>query len=627
MTKKQKKMLVRIIISFVILAAEMILFGTGAVSLGRWELAFYLIPYLIIGYDILRKAVLGLINRQLFDESFLMTIATIGAFATGEYSEGTAVMLFYQVGELFQSCAVSRSRRSIAELMDIRPDHANIEDENGMLIEVDPEEIAVGDTIVIKSGEKIPLDGVVISGTSSVDTSALTGESVPRDISEGSEVISGCINLTGTIRVRVSKEFGQSTVAKILELVENSQEKKSRSENFITKFARVYTPAVVAAAVILAVVPPLVTGEPFAEWVYRAMTFLVISCPCALVISVPLSFFSGIGGASRSGILIKGGNYIEALANAGIIAFDKTGTLTKGVFEVTAIHPDNTDSGTLLDIACHAECYSTHPIAASLKKAYGKKCVPSRISDVSEIAGHGVTALIDGKRVCAGNLKLMAAQGITAAHDCHHSGTAVHVSCDDVYMGHIIISDTLKDNAAKAIHQLKTNGIKTTVMLTGDDERIAKQCAEQLKIDRYHAGLLPKDKVDILEELLTEKCDPQTLIFAGDGINDAPVLTRADIGIAMGAMGSDAAIEAADVVLMDDDPAKIATAIRIAQKTMSIVRQNIVFALGIKAAVLILGALGFANMWAAVFADVGVSVIAIINATRSGQAEPAPRRD
>lgn len=616
MTGRQKKNLIRIIVSFIILAGEMIFFGITKTDIGKWELVCYLVPYLIIGYDILRKAFLGIIHLQVFDECFLMTIATVGAFATGEYSEGTAVMLFYQVGELFQSYAVSKSRRSISQLMDIRPDFANIEDENGELVKVNPEEVEIDSIITVKPGEKIPLDGVVVSGTSAADTSALTGEPVPRDIGEGSQVISGCINLTGNIRVRVTKEFGQSTVSKILELVENSQEKKSKSENFITRFARVYTPAVVIGAVLLAVIPPLVTGDDFGKWIYRALTFLVISCPCALVISVPLSFFGGIGGASRSGVLIKGGNYLEALSKAGVMVFDKTGTLTRGSFEVTAVHSGEGSKEKLLEIACLAECYSNHPISLSLKRAWGQKCDTSQVSDVEEIPGHGVKAVIGGKKVLCGNLKLMQAENIKEAHDCHRTGTAVHVAADGIYQGHIIISDSLKDGAKETISGVKEMGVRKTVMLTGDDKRVGAHCAEELKIDEYHAQLLPADKVDCVEKLLSEKGSDEALVFVGDGVNDAPVLTRADIGIAMGGIGSDAAIEAADIVLMDDDPLKIITAMKISRKTMKIVRENIVFALAVKAAVLILGAVGFANMWAAVFADVGVSVIAIINAMR-----------
>ncbi len=619
MTRKQKKMLVRIIISFIILAAEMIIFGLTELSAEGYNtvrIIAFLVPYLIIGYDILRKAVINIFHGQVFDEHFLMTIATVGAFATGEYSEGTAVMLFYQVGELFQSCAVHRSRKSVAELMDIRPDHANIENENGELISKAPEEIAAGDIIVVKPGEKIPLDGVVVTGNSTVDTAAMTGESVPREVSEGGEVISGCINMSGILRVRVTKEFGQSTVSKILELVENSASLKSKSENFISRFAKYYTPAVVISAAVLSVVPPLITGDPFSMWIHRAMTFLVISCPCALVISVPLSFFCGIGGASGQGVLIKGSNYLEALASAGTMVFDKTGTLTKGSFEVTAVHSDNTDTAVLLELAAHAECYSDHPVSRSLRQAYGKPCDPKRVSDTEEIAGHGVAALIDGKRVLAGNLRLMEREGITA-HDCHKAGTAVHVAADGKYLGHIIISDSIKEGAKEAVLSVRNEGIKKIVMLTGDDKGAAEAVSGELMLDEIHAQLLPADKVEKVEELLAHKPKGTTLVFVGDGINDAPVLTRADVGIAMGAMGSDAAIEAADIVLMDDDPRKIASAVRLSRKTLAIVRQNIVFALGVKFAVLILGAAGLTGMWAAVFADVGVSVIAILNAMRA----------
>ncbi len=617
MTRKQKKVLIRIIVSFVILAAEMIFFEASGIEAGILEPVLYLIPYVIIGYDILRKAVINIFHGQVFDENFLMTVATIGAFFTGEYSEGTAVMLFYQTGELFQSYAVGKSRKSIRELMDICPDYANIEDESGNLVQTDPETISPGDIIIVKPGEKIPLDGVIVSGTSTVDTSALTGESVPRDVTDGSEVISGCINLSGIIRVSVTKEFGQSTAAKILELVENSATKKSRSENFITKFSRVYTPAVVIGAVLLAVLPPLIFGGGFGEWVHRAMTFLVISCPCALVISIPLSFFCGIGGASKQGILIKGGNYLEALSEAGIMVFDKTGTLTKGTFEVTAVHPEDSDADKLLETAALAECYSDHPISVSLRRAWGKSCNTSALGEVKEIAGHGVIAVIDGKKTAVGNMKLMKAENISGAHECHKAGTAVHVACEGVYMGHIIISDTVKDGAAEAITALRSRGVRKTVMLTGDDRRVGESAAKELGIDEYRAELLPADKVECVEALLESREKNEKLVFAGDGINDAPVLTRADVGIAMGAMGSDAAIEAADIVLMDDNPAKIVTAIDISRKTTRIVRQNIVFALAVKFGVLILGALGYTGMWAAVFADVGVSVIAILNAMRT----------
>ena len=588
---------------------------------GAVRIILYLAAYLTIGYDILRKAGKGIAKRRMFDENFLMAVATVGAIAlaiidkSGDFNEAVLVMLFYQIGELFQGYAEGKSRRSISALMDIRPDYANVECD-GQLKKVDPDEVAVSSVIVVQPGEKVPIDGEVISGQSSLNTSALTGESLPRDVHAGDEVISGCINMTGVLRVRTTREFGESTVAKILELVENSQEKKSKSENFITKFSRYYTPAVVIGALLLAVIPSIITGDP-RTWIYRAMTFLVISCPCALVISIPLSFFSGIGGASKVGVLIKGGNYLEALASAGIAVFDKTGTLTKGSFEVTAVHPDSIDETALLEIACLAECYSDHPISLSLKRAWGKECDTSRISGVTEVAGQGVKAVIDGKNVAVGNLKLMNAVNAEGAHDCHKTGTAVHVAVDGVYKGHIIISDSLKDGAAEAIRDLKQLGIRKTVMLTGDDRRVGADCAKTLGIDEYHAELLPADKVDCVEKLLSEKQEKETLVFVGDGINDAPVLTRADIGIAMGAMGSDAAIEAADIVLMDDNPHKIATAMKIARKTISIVHQNIVFALGVKALILILGALGMADMWGAVFADVGVSIIAILNAMRA----------
>lgn len=610
-------MLTRIIISFVIIAAEMVFFHVCQREWGIIEPIAFAVPYLIIGYDILKKAIVNIFHGQVFDENFLMTVATIGAFATGEYDEASAVMLFYQVGELFQSYAVNKSRKSISELMDIRPDYANIEDEQGNIVKVEPDEVKIDDVIVVLAGEKIPLDGVVVSGTSTADTSALTGESVPREIYEGSEVISGCINLTGKIKVKVTKEFGQSTVAKILELVESSSSKKSRSENFITRFSRVYTPAVVIGAVLLAVIPPLVTGGNWVEWLQRAMTFLVISCPCALVISIPLSFFCGIGGASKQGILIKGSNYLENLAKAHTIVFDKTGTLTKGSFGVTSVHGESVSDDELLEMAAMAETYSSHPISKSLKDAWGKTADTSRISDVQEIAGHGISAVIDGRRVLAGNLKLMVREKIEGAHDCHKAGTAVHVACDGVYMGHIIISDSLKDTSKEAISAIRSVGVEKTVMLTGDEKRTAEAVSAELGLDEFHAELLPGDKVDCVEKLISDKPEDRTLVFVGDGINDAPVLTRADIGIAMGALGSDAAIEAADIVLMDDDPAKIASAVRISVKTLKIVRQNIVFALGVKFLVLALGALGFANMWAAVFADVGVSVIAILNAMRA----------
>ncbi|WP_071427229.1 heavy metal translocating P-type ATPase [Merdimmobilis hominis] len=611
MTRKQKKQLTRIFLAAAIYAAALILPLTGAV-----QVALFLVGYVAAGGDIVLKAAKNISHGQVFDENFLMTVATIGALLLGEYSEGIAVMLFYQVGEWFQSYAVSKSRQSISSLMDIRPDYANVE-RDGQLVQVDPEEVAVGDSIMVKPGERIPLDGVVLTGTSTIDTSALTGESVPREVLEGDEVISGCINQSGMLTIRVSKEFGESTVAKILDLVENSSSKKSKSENFITKFARYYTPAVVVAAAVLAVVPPLMMGGSFLPWIQRALTFLVISCPCALVISIPLSFFGGIGGASKCGILIKGSNYLEALAQVTTVVFDKTGTLTQGSFEVTAIHPEHATEQELLGLAALVESYSDHPISLSLKKAWGKELDSSALSQVEEIAGHGVVATVGGKRVAAGNCKLMAKLGVQGARDCELAGTAVHVAVDGVYQGHIIISDVVKPDAKEAITALKRNGVRKTVMLTGDAEAVGKSVAQNLGLDEYHAELLPGDKVDELEKLLRQKGKGENLAFVGDGINDAPVLTRADVGIAMGGLGSDAAIEAADIVLMDDKPSKIATAIRISRKTLGIVRQNIVFALGVKAIVLLLGALGYASMWAAVFADVGVSVIAILNAIRA----------
>lgn len=611
MTRKQKKQLTRIFLAAAIYAAALILPLTGAV-----QVALFLVGYVVAGGDIVLKAAKNISHGQVFDENFLMTVATIGALLLGEYSEGIAVMLFYQVGEWFQSYAVSKSRQSISSLMDIRPDYANVE-RDGQLVQVDPEEVAVGDSIVVKPGERIPLDGVVLTGTSTIDTSALTGESVPREVLEGDEVISGCINQSGMLTIRVSKEFGESTVAKILDLVENSSSKKSKSENFITKFARYYTPAVVVAAAVLAVVPPLMMGGSFLPWIQRALTFLVISCPCALVISIPLSFFGGIGGASKCGILIKGSNYLEALAQVTTVVFDKTGTLTQGSFEVTAIHPEHATEQELLGLAALVESYSDHPISLSLKKAWGKELDSSALSQVEEIAGHGVVATVGGKRVAAGNRKLMAKLGVQGARDCELAGTAVHVAVDGVYQGHIIISDVVKPDAKEAITALKRNGVRKTVMLTGDAEAVGKSVAQNLGLDEYHAELLPGDKVDELEKLLRQKGKGENLAFVGDGINDAPVLTRADVGIAMGGLGSDAAIEAADIVLMDDKPSKIATAIRISRKTLGIVRQNIVFSLGVKAIVLLLGALGYASMWAAVFADVGVSVIAILNAIRA----------
>ena len=610
MSKKQKKMLVRIGAGAVLFALALLLPAEGTL-----RLAAFIVPYAVVGWDVLWRAVRNITRGQVFDENFLMALATVGAFATGEYPEGVAVMLFYQVGEWFQSYAVGRSRQSIASLMDIRPDYANIE-RDGNLQRVDPDSVAVGDVIVVKAGEKIPLDGVVLEGASAVDTAALTGESLPRDVQPGDDVISGCINKSGLLRVRVTKIFGESTVAKILDLVENSSSKKARAENFITRFARYYTPAVVIAAALLAVVPPLALGYAWNEWIHRALIFLVISCPCALVISVPLSFFGGIGGASKRGVLVKGSNYLEVLADAEIVVFDKTGTLTKGVFNVTAVHPDRVSEARLLELAALAESYSDHPISRSLREAYGKELETARVSDVEELSGRGVRAKIDGHTVCAGNDKLMEEAGVPW-HPCHRIGTTVHVSLDGEYVGHIVISDELKPDAAEAIAELKRRGVRKTVMLTGDAKAVGESVAKELGIDEVHAQLLPGDKVDRVEALLKEKSPRGKLAFVGDGINDAPVLSRADIGIAMGAFGSDAAIEAADIVLMDDKPSKIAVAMSIAKKTLRIVHQNIVFALGVKALVLLLGAAGMANMWEAVFADVGVSFIAILNASRA----------
>ena len=610
MSKKQKKMLVRIGAGAVLFALALLLPAEGTL-----RLAAFIVPYAVVGWDVLWRAVRNITRGQVFDENFLMALATVGAFATGEYPEGVAVMLFYQVGEWFQSYAVGRSRQSIASLMDIRPDYANIE-RDGKLHRVDPDSVAVGDVIVVKAGEKIPLDGVVLEGASAVDTAALTGESLPRDVQPGDDVISGCINKSGLLRVRVTKIFGESTVAKILDLVENSSSKKARAENFITRFARYYTPAVVIAAALLAVVPPLALGYAWNEWIHRALIFLVISCPCALVISVPLSFFGGIGGASKRGVLVKGSNYLEVLADAEIVVFDKTGTLTKGVFNVTAVHPDRVSEARLLELAALAESYSDHPISRSLREAYGKELETARVSDVEELSGRGVRAEIDGHTVCAGNDKLMEEVGVPW-HPCHRIGTTVHVSLDGEYVGHIVISDELKPDAAEAIAELKRRGVRKTVMLTGDAKAVGESVAKELGIDEVHAQLLPGDKVDRVEALLKEKSPRGKLAFVGDGINDAPVLSRADIGIAMGALGSDAAIEAADIVLMDDKPSKIAVAMSIAKKTLRIVHQNIVFALGVKALVLLLGAAGMANMWEAVFADVGVSFIAILNASRA----------
>ena len=608
LSRKERKMLGRII------TAALLLILVKLLPVEGWLAGLcYLIPYLIIGWDVLSKAVRNILNGQVFDENFLMAIATVGAFATAEYAEAVFVMLFYQTGELFQDYAVGKSRKSIAALMDIRPDTANLEGENGETEEVDPEDVEVGAVIVVKPGERIPLDGMVLSGSSSLDTAALTGESAPRDVAPGDAVISGCVNQTGLLRVKVTRPCSESTVSKILDLVENASEKKAVSEQFITRFARYYTPCVVIAAVLLAVIPPLFVGG-WGDWFHRALIFLVISCPCALVISVPLSFFGGIGGASKCGILVKGSNYLEALAQAETVVFDKTGTLTRGTFTVTSIHPENNfTEEELLEVAALAERYSDHPISLSLKAAWKKEAAPGRVTDVEEIAGHGVQAKVDGKTVCAGNSRLMERQH-AEWNACEVPGTIVHVTVDSVYAGHIVISDLPKEDAAAAIADLKRNGVKKTVMLTGDTEATAKAVVEELGVDEYHAELLPADKVERVEELLERSFGK--LVFVGDGINDAPVLTRADIGIAMGALGSDAAIEAADIVLMDDKPSKIAAAIRISRKTLRIVRQNIVFALGVKGLVLVLGALGFANMWMAVFADVGVAFIAILNAMR-----------
>ena len=610
MTKKQKHLLARIIVAAVLFAAG------GLLHLEGWvELGVYLVCYAVIGWDIVWKAITNILHGQVFDENFLMTIATVGALILGEHSEGVAVMLFYQVGEWFQSYAVSKSRRSITSLMDIRPDYANIE-KDGKLIQVDPEDVKIGDTIIVKPGERVPLDGKIIKGSSTLDTSALTGESMPREVEAGMEVISGCINQTGILTIQTTKEFGKSTVAKILDLVENASDKKGRMENFITRFARYYTPVVVFAALALAVLPPLVTGQAFSIWIYRALTFLVISCPCALVISIPLSFFGGIGGASKIGVLVKGSNYLEALAYTETVVFDKTGTLTKGSFAVTEIQANGMTDEELLELAAYAEDYSNHPISLSIQKAYGKKIDNSRITDVQEIAGHGVQAVIDGMTVLAGNAKLMEREHIpyTASNAI---GTVVYVAFDGRYAGCIVIADEIKADAPAAIKTLKAAGIRQTVMLTGDADAVGQDVARRLGLDRAYTELLPADKVDRVEELLAQKSDKGMLAFVGDGINDAPVLARADVGIAMGALGSDAAIEAADVVLMTDEPSKIAAIMQIARKTIRISNENIVFALGVKFLVLILGAVGRANMWAAVFADVGVSVIAILNAIRA----------
>ena len=621
MNKKQKKMLTRILIAAAMLIALKLIPVTGIL-----QLALYLVVYGIIGYDILKKAWKGILNRQVFDENFLMAVATIGAFAlaiyerSGDYVEAIAVMLFYQIGELFQSYAVGKSRRNISALMDIRPDYANIE-RDGQLEKVAPDEVEIGSVIVVQPGEKVPLDGVILSGTSSLNTSALTGESLPRDAKEGDEVISGCINMTGVLRIQTTKEFGESTVSKILELVEDSSSHKSKSEAFISKFARVYTPAVCYGALALAILPPVVrllTGNSaqWGEWIYRALTFLVISCPCALVISIPLSFFAGIGGASKEGVLIKGSNYLETLSQVKTVVFDKTGTLTQGVFEVSGVHHNEMEDEKLLEYAALAECASSHPISKSLQRAYGKEIDRDRVSDIQEISGKGISAKVDGHDVLAGNSKLMELNRI-AFIDCHSVGTIIHMAIDGEYAGHIVISDVVKPHAKEAIERLKHSGVEKTVMLTGDTRRVAEQVAKDLGVDEVHSDLLPADKVAQVEKLLAAKGDKDKLAFVGDGINDAPVLSRADIGIAMGAMGSDAAIEAADVVLMDDDPVKIAKAIRISRKCIGIVYQNIVFALVVKFACLALGALGIANMWTAIFADVGVMVLAVLNAIRA----------
>ena len=615
MNKKQKKMLIRIIIAAVLIVVFSLLPAEGYL-----RFVLFMIPYLVIGYDILKKAFKGILNKQVFDENFLMAVATVGAILLGDYSEGVAVMLFYQIGELFQSYAVGKSRRNISELMDIRPDYANIE-KDGTLEQVDPDEVEIGTIIVVQPGEKVPIDGVITEGTSTLNTSALTGESLPRDAKAGDEVISGCINMTGLLKIRTTKEFGESTVSKILELVENSSSRKSKSENFISKFAKYYTPAVCYGALALAFIPPivlLIMGKPamWGDWIYRALTFLVISCPCALVISIPLSFFAGIGGASNQGILVKGSNYLETLAQTKYVVFDKTGTMTQGVFEVSGIHHNEMPDEKLLEYAALAECSSSHPISKSLQKAYGKPIDRNRVTDIEEISGNGVIAKVDGISVAAGNTKLMNRLGI-AYQDCHHVGTVVHMAIDGKYAGHILISDIIKPHAKEAIAELKKAGISKTVMLTGDSKRVADQVAEELGIQEVYSELLPADKVSRVEELLNQKSEKAKLAFVGDGINDAPVLSRADIGIAMGALGSDAAIEAADIVLMYDDPLKISKAIKIARKCIRIVYENIYFAIGIKILCLILGALGIANMWVAIFADVGVMILAVLNAIRT----------
>ena len=617
MNKKQKKVFIRIIVAAVLMVVLSLL------PIDGWlKFVLFMIPYLVIGHDILLKAWKGILNRQVFDENFLMAVATIGAILLGDYKEGVAVMLFYQIGELFQSYAVGKSRRNISELMDIRPDYANIEKEDGTLEQVDPDEVEIGSVIVVQPGEKVPIDGVIEEGRTSLNTSALTGESLPREADVGDEVISGCINMSGVLKIRTTKEFGESTVSKILDMVENASSKKSRSENFISKFAKYYTPAVCYGALALAILPPLVrllflgmTPE-WGDWVMRALTFLVISCPCALVISIPLSFFAGIGGASNAGVLVKGSNYLETLSETKYVVFDKTGTMTQGVFEVSGVHHSSMDTEKLLEYAALAECHSSHPISKSLKKAYGKPLDPSRVTDVEEISGNGVTAKVDGVRVAAGNSKLMEKLGVDCM-ECHSVGTVVHMAVNGKYAGHILISDQIKPHAKEAIAALKKCGVKKTIMLTGDRREAARQVAEELGIDEVHSELLPGDKVAQVEKLLDEKGEKEKLAFVGDGINDAPVLSRADIGIAMGALGSDAAIEAADIVLMDDDPLKISKAIRISRKCLRIVYENIYFAIGVKVLCLILGALGIANMWAAIFADVGVMIIAVLNAIRA----------
>ena len=617
MNKKQKKVFTRIIIAAVLMVVLSLL------PIDGWlKFVLFMIPYLVIGHDILLKAWKGILNRQVFDENFLMAVATIGAILLGDYKEGVAVMLFYQIGELFQSYAVGKSRRNISELMDIRPDYANIEKEDGTLEQVDPDEVGIGSVIVVQPGEKVPIDGMIEEGRTSLNTSAMTGESLPREAGVGDEVISGCINMSGVLKIRTTKEFGESTVSKILDMVENASSKKSRSENFISKFAKYYTPAVCYGALALAILPPLVrllflgmTPE-WGDWVMRALTFLVISCPCALVISIPLSFFAGIGGASNAGVLVKGSNYLETLSQTKYVVFDKTGTMTQGVFEVSGVHHSSMDTEKLLEYAALAECHSSHPISKSLKKAYGKPLDPSRVTDVEEISGNGVTAKVDGVRVAAGNSKLMEKLGVDCM-ECHSVGTVVHMAVNGKYAGHILISDQIKPHAKEAIAALKKCGVKKTIMLTGDRREAARQVAEELGIDEVHSELLPGDKVAQVEKLLDEKGEKEKLAFVGDGINDAPVLSRADIGIAMGALGSDAAIEAADIVLMDDDPLKISKAIRISRKCLRIVYENIYFAIGVKVVCLILGALGIANMWAAIFADVGVMIIAVLNAIRA----------